>query len=144
MEPEATLESKYIEGLAPTLLNAIHLFEKRVKPQQLILARYFTIPERPRLMVSGRVWRWEFELQGGAYGYSDHETAVVMEFDAANPEPRGASSEFASIHRLSVVCACYDNKPCVHSVACLAYLRKQLTNVTARSEEHTSELQSLA
>ncbi len=135
MELDATLDSKYLEGLAPTLLTAIHLFEKRVKPQQLILARYFTIPERPRLMISGRVWRWEFELQGGAYGYSDHETSVVMEFDPAKLDSSGTPSSHSNIHKLSVVCGCYDTKPCVHSVACLAYLRKQLTNVTADDAE---------
>jgi superfamily II DNA or RNA helicase len=131
MEPEATLESKQIEGLSPTLLNAIHLFEKRVKPQQLILARYYTIPERPRLTISGRVWRWEFELQGGAYGYSDHETAVVMELDTPRAETLGLQSDSAHVQKLSVVCGCYDNKPCVHSVACLGYLRKQLTSTSA-------------
>ncbi len=30
---------------------------------------------------------------------------------------------------MSVVCGCYDSKPCVHAVACLSYLRRQLTNV---------------
>ncbi|MDZ4850303.1 MAG: SNF2-related protein [Pirellulaceae bacterium] len=135
MELDATLDSKYIEGLSPTLLNAIHLFEKRVKPQQLILARYFTIPERPRLLINGRVWRWEFELQGGAYGYSNHETSVLMEFDPGKLGPNGDLSSFSSVHKLSVVCGCYDTKPCVHSVASLNYLRKQLHGVSPQDSE---------
>ncbi|MFN9918070.1 MAG: hypothetical protein ACK53L_36120, partial [Pirellulaceae bacterium] len=127
----AKLEQHTLVGFGPVILDALQNLERRAKPQQLILARYFSIPERPRLLIQGRVWRWEFELQGTEFGYGNFEPVVTMEFDTRNLDAKGLPTVQSSIEKIAVLCSCYDSKPCVHAIACGNYLRKQL-NATDR------------
>jgi hypothetical protein len=129
------LETEDLVGFGPTVLAAVQSLERRAKPQQLILARYYAIPERPRLLVSGRTWRWEFELRGTEFGYADYETALAMDFDSRHLTAEGTPSARSGIEKLAVVCNCYDAKPCVHAIACASYLRKQLTTVDFETAE---------
>ncbi len=135
MEIASKLETENLVGFGPTILSAVQSLEQRAKPQQLILARYYKIPERPRLLIHGRVWRWEFELLGAEFGYADYETALSMEFDARHLNPQGGPTLRSVVEKLAVVCNCFDTKPCVHSIACCSYLRKQLTTLDAESVE---------
>jgi hypothetical protein len=126
MEVMAKLDQQTLVGFGPVILDALQNLERRAKPQQLILARYFSIPERPRLLIQGRVWRWEFELQGTEFGYGNFEPVVTMEFDTRNLDAKGLATMQSSIEKIAVLCNCYDSKPCVHAIACSNYLRKQL------------------
>ncbi len=135
MEFAVTLETNHLVGFGPALLQAVQVLEKRAKPQQLILARYYNIPERPRLLIHGRVWRWEFELRGVDFGYADYEPILSMEFDNRHLTQQGIPSPQSTVEKMTVACSCYDTKPCVHAVACCNYIRKQMTTMDAEPAE---------
>ncbi len=137
MELHVALESTHEDDRVGAVMSVLDAFEKRVKPQQLILARYFKIEDQPRLTLNKQQMRWEFELHGGAFGYTDHETTLIIDLEPPIAGPRSSlsdSSRKGSL-KLSIVCGCYDARPCVHSVTCATYLRRQLSGLPVYEAE---------
>lgn len=128
MESNVALHSEQHDRIAASLLQMVEGFEKKAKPQQLILARYFTIRDKPALKISNNQYRWDFELEGGAYGQTDFETSLMMEVDSTQDADSFGrpTNRPAGHHKLGILCGCFDTKPCVHTIACLTYLRRNL------------------
>ncbi|MFY7873918.1 MAG: hypothetical protein ACOVQM_00640, partial [Pirellula sp.] len=62
----AQLDPPKATGLIVHILQAIALLEKKIRPQQLLMARYYTTQDQPRLKRGESNLHWDFELQGVA------------------------------------------------------------------------------
>ncbi len=79
MESNVALQSDQHERTAASLLQLIESFEKKAKPQQLILARYYTITHKPALKITNNQYRWILSWKGCCTGQSDIEISLLME-----------------------------------------------------------------
>ncbi len=133
----AQLDPPKATGLIVHILQAIALLEKKIRPQQLLMARYYNANDLPRLKRGETSLQWDFELQGTAPVRGQFNTSILFELDTRQ---LGASVDDLSarvVRQLSAQCSCTEEvKPCVHQIFCLHYLRRHLSQ---RSTEDAME-----
>ncbi len=124
----AQLDPPKATGLIVHILQAIALLEKKIRPQQLLMARYYNSNDLPRLKRTDSSLQWDFELQGVSPVRGNFNTSILFELDTRN---LGLSVDDLSIRvvkQLSAQCSCVEEaKPCVHQIYCLHYLRRHLS-----------------
>jgi hypothetical protein len=128
----AQLDSPKASGLVVHILSSIAQLEKKFRPQQLLMSRYFSSQDLPRLKKSEASLQWHFELEGVSPVRGQFSTTINVELD---PRQLGNLDELSSdrvIRNIGMTCSCVENiKPCVHQVFCLNYLRRQLSQRSA-------------
>ncbi len=128
----AQLDPPKATGLIVHILEAIALLEKKIRPQQLLMARYYTAQDQPRLKKGESSLQWDFELQGVAPVRGQFNTSILFELDTKQlgnlMDPNGGRV----IRQLNAQCSCVETvKPCVHQIHCLHYIRRQLSGKSA-------------
>lgn len=130
----ALLDSPKASGLVVHILSSIAQLEKRFRPQQLLMSRYFTSNDLPRLKKSESALLWQFELEGVSPVRGQFSTSITIELD---PRQIGNLEDLASdrvIRNIGLGCSCTEGvKPCVHQVFGLNYLRRQLSQRSAEA-----------
>ena len=82
----AQLDPPKATGLIVHILEAIALLEKKIRPQQLLMARYYTAQDQPRLKKGETSLQWDFELQGVAPCAANSTPASCLNWTQSNLE----------------------------------------------------------
>jgi superfamily II DNA or RNA helicase len=124
----AQLDSPKASGLVVHILSSIAQLEKKFRPQQLLMSRYFNSEDLPRLKKSDTGLHWLFELEGVSPVKGQFTTNISIELD---PKQMAFLDDITSsrvIRGITMECSCAEAvKPCVHQIFCLNYLRRQLS-----------------
>ena len=122
------LDLPQASGLVVHILSAIAHQEKKFKPQQLLMSRYFASNDLPRLKQSETTLAFQFELEGVSPVKGQFTTGITVELDPKQLDLIGDVTASKVIRNLGLTCSCTETvKPCVHQVHCLNYLRRQLS-----------------
>lgn len=128
----AQLDTPKATGLIVHILNAIAQLEKKIRPQQLLMARYYSTADQPRLKKGESSLQWDFELSGVSPVRGQFNTSIVFELDTKQLFTAVDLHNARVIRQLGAVCTCTEAvKPCVHQIHCLHYLRRQLSQRSA-------------
>lgn len=124
----AQLDPPKATGLIVHILQAIAQLEKKIRPQQLLMARYYTTQDQPRLKKGENSLQWDFELQGVSPVRGHFNTSILVEFDPLKLGTLLDPQTGRVVRQLNAQCSCTDTiKPCVHQIHCLHYIRRQLS-----------------
>lgn len=124
----AQLDSPKASGLVVHILSSIAQLEKRFRPQQLLMSRYFSSNDLPRLKKSETSLQWNFELEGVSPVRGQFTTNVTIELDPNQFQFIDDISSSGVVRNVGMTCSCTETiKPCVHQIFCLNYLRRQLS-----------------
>jgi hypothetical protein len=124
----AQLDPPKATGLIVHILQAIGILEKKIRPQQLLMARYYTTQDEPRLKRGETSLQWDFELQGVSPVRGQFNTSIVFELDTKQLGSVSDPNLGRVVRQLNAKCSCTDTvKPCVHQIHCLHYIRRQLS-----------------
>jgi superfamily II DNA or RNA helicase len=128
----AQLDPPKATGLIVHILQAIALLEKKIRPQQLLMARYYTTQDQPRLKRGESNLHWDFELQGVAPVRGQFNTSIVIELDTTQLGNLMDPGAGRVVRQLNAKCSCTETiKPCVHQIHCLHLIRRQLSQRSA-------------
>ncbi|MFY8202154.1 MAG: hypothetical protein ACOVLE_15875, partial [Pirellula staleyi] len=128
----AQLDPPKATGLIVHILQAIAQLEKKIRPQQLLMARYYTTQDQPRLKKGESSLQWDFELQGVAPVRGQFNTSIVFELDTKQLGSLMDPNAGRVIRQLNAQCSCTETiKPCVHQIHCLHFIRRQLSQRSA-------------
>jgi superfamily II DNA or RNA helicase len=124
----AQLDPPKATGLIVHILQAIAQLEKKIRPQQLLMARYYTTQDQPRLKRGESNLQWDFELQGVAPVRGQFNTSILFELDPKQLGNMLDPNAGRVIRQLNAQCSCTETiKPCVHQIHCLHFIRRQLS-----------------
>ena len=124
----AQLDPPKATGLIVHILQAIAQLEKKIRPQQLLMARYYSTNDLPRLKRTESTLQWDFELQGVAPVRGQFNTSILFDLDTRHLNVSVDDLSVRVVKQLSAQCSCFEEvKPCVHQIFCLHYLRRQLS-----------------
>lgn len=133
----AQLDPPKATGLIVHILQAIAMLEKKIRPQQLLMARYFATQDLPRLKRGETTLQWDFELTGSSPVRGQFNTSILFDLDTQNLSASVDDLSIRVVRQLSAQCSCTEEvKPCVHQIFCVHYLRRQLSQ---RSTEDAME-----
>lgn len=128
MSKLSQLDLPQSSGIIVHILSAIALQEKKFKPQQLLMSRYFASNDLPRLKNTDTTLAFQFELEGVSPVKGQFTTGIAIELDPKHIDQIGDVTASRVIRNIVLTCSCTEaTKPCVHQVHCLNYLRRQLT-----------------
>ncbi|MFN7842615.1 MAG: SNF2-related protein [Pirellula sp.] len=124
----AQLDPPKATGLIVHILQAISQLEKKIRPQQLLMSRYYATNDLPRLKRTDSTLQWDFELSGVSPVRGSYNTSVLFDLDTKNLSFAVDDPSIRVVKQLSAECSCVEDvKPCVHQIFCLHYLRRQLS-----------------
>jgi superfamily II DNA or RNA helicase len=124
----AQLDMPQASGLIVHILSAIAQQEKKFRPQQLLMARYFASNDLPRLKKGESSLAWQFELEGVSPVRGQFTTGITIELDPKCMHLLADITATRVIRNIAMTCSCTETvKPCVHQVYSLNYLRRQLS-----------------
>ncbi|MFN9602864.1 MAG: hypothetical protein ACK6A7_05410, partial [Planctomycetota bacterium] len=124
----AQLDPPKASGLVVHILSSIAQLEKKFRPQQLLMSRYFASEDLPRLKRTDCVLNWLFELEGVSPIRGQFTTSVSIELDPKQLQHLDDITSSRIIRGITMNCSCTEAvKPCVHQIYCLNYLRRQLS-----------------
>ncbi|MCE2752271.1 MAG: DEAD/DEAH box helicase [Pirellula sp.] len=128
MSKLSQLDLPQSSGLVVHILSAIAQQEKKFRPQQLLMSRYFASNDLPRLKNAEASLAFQFELEGVSPVKGQFTTGIAVELDPKHLHQIGDITASKVIRNILLTCSCTETiKPCVHQVHCLNYLRRQLT-----------------
>ena len=128
MSKLAQLDLPQSSGLVVHILSAIAQQEKRFRPQQLLMSRYFASNDLPRLKNADCSLAFQFELEGVSPVKGQFTTGIAIELDPKHLDQIGDVTASKVVRNIALTCSCTEaTKPCVHQVHCLNYLRRHLT-----------------
>jgi hypothetical protein len=128
MSKLSQLDLPQSSGIIVHILSAIAQQEKKFKPQQLLMSRYFASNDLPRLKNTETTLAFQFELDGVSPVKGQFTTGIAIELDPKHLDQIGDVTASKVIRNILLTCSCTETtKPCVHQVHCLNYLRRQLT-----------------
>ncbi len=124
----AQLDSPKASGLVVHILSSIAQLEKKFRPQQLLMSRYFSSNDLPRLKKSDAALQWSFELEGVSPVRGQFSTSITVELDPKQMAFLDDVNSSRVIRNIGMTCSCNETvKPCVHQVFCLNYIRRHLS-----------------
>lgn len=124
----AQLDPPKATGLIVHILQAIAQLEKKIRPQQLLMARYYSTNDLPRLKRAESTLQWDFELQGVSPVRGQYNTSILFDLDTRHLSASVDDPSVRVVRQLSAQCSCTEEiKPCVHQIFCLHFLRRNLS-----------------
>ncbi|AMV35748.1 ATP-dependent helicase HepA [Pirellula sp. SH-Sr6A] len=124
----AQLDPPKATGLIVHILQAIAQLERKIRPQQLLMARYYSSNDIPRLKRAESTLQWDFELQGVSPVRGQYNTSILFDLDTRHLSASVDDPSVRVVRQLSAQCSCTEEiKPCVHQIFCLHYLRRNLS-----------------
>jgi superfamily II DNA or RNA helicase len=124
----AQLDSPKASGLVVHILSSIAQLEKKFRPQQLLMSRYFSSNDLPRLKKTESALHWHFELEGVSPVRGQFTTSISFELDPKQFAFLDDLTSMGVVRNIGMTCTCTETvKPCVHQIFCLNYLRRQLS-----------------
>ncbi|XZE44338.1 DEAD/DEAH box helicase [Pirellulaceae bacterium SH467] len=124
----AQLDPPKATGLIVHILQAIAQLERKIRPQQLLMARYYSSNDLPRLKRAESTLQWDFELQGVSPVRGQYNTSILFDLDTRHLSASVDDPSVRVVRQLSAQCSCTEEiKPCVHQIFCLHFLRRNLS-----------------
>ena len=106
MSKLSQLDLPQSSGLVVHILSAIAQQEKKFRPQQLLMSRYFASNDLPRLKDAEASLAFQFELEGVSPVKGQFTTGIAVELDPKHLHQIGDITASKVIRNILLTCSC--------------------------------------